>query len=71
MKTLTKIKISSGGPLTNDELKNLRGGGTCTCYTGDYMTTLDGCGASDWETCMLCCQNSYPGYGSIEWNWEG
>lgn len=71
MKTLKKLSINSGKFLTPDELKSISGGGTCTCYTGDYMTTLGTCGAPDYESCMWCCWTSYPGYGSIEWNYEG
>ena len=67
MKTIGKLKINSKRELSKSELLELRGEGTCWCYTGDYMTVIGQSYTSDQDTCEFYCQSTYLGqYGSVE-----
>lgn len=71
MKTLGKINVNPERIMKNNELLKVKGGGTCTCYTGDYQNVIGTCSAYDFDSCQSCCQSVLSEYGSVEWIWEG
>lgn len=54
MKNVDKFKISPEKILRNDELLNLRGGGTCVCYHNDHTIAITG-SAQNVEECSAMC----------------